>query len=148
MNRRSVLAGVGTAVAVGTAGCLASFQSEEPQAREYHLELTVQNNHDRPYDIRAVLNDAGETAVFEQTFTLGPGEGRGFGDDFPAGEYTLTLTLPDRSSLRSYWNTDLCEVHQVRTEIGADGRAAHNVACHAEGTDPPPIGDAPPTESI
>lgn len=78
---------------------------------------------------------------------LASGEGRGFGDDFPAGEYTLTLTLPDRSRLQSYWNTDFCEVHQVRTEIAADGRVAHNVACHAEGADPLPIGDDPPTES-
>jgi hypothetical protein len=147
MNRRSVLAGVGSTVAVGTAGCLASFRSEESPSREYHMELTVQNNHDRPYDIQAVMTDADETAVFEQTFTLGSGEGRGFGDDFPASEYTLTLTLPDRSRLRSYWNTDLCEVHRVRTVIAADGRVAHNVACHAEGADPPPIGDAPPTES-
>jgi hypothetical protein len=93
------------------------------------------------------VTDAAETAVFEQTFTLGPGEGRGFGDDFPAGEYTVTVTLPDRSALRSYWNTDQCDVHRVRTDIAADGHVSHAVACHAEGTNPMPMGGRPPTDS-
>lgn len=97
------------------------------------MELTVQNNHDRPYDLQAVMTDDDETAVLEQTFRLGSGEGRGFGDDFLAGEYTLTLTLPDRSRLRSYRNTDLCEVHRVRTEIDADTGVAHNVALPRRG---------------
>lgn len=46
---------------------------------------------DQAYDIQAVMTHEDETAVFEQSFTLGSGEGRDFGDDFPAGKYTLTF---------------------------------------------------------
>ncbi|WP_254840819.1 hypothetical protein [Natronomonas marina] len=147
MDRRSVLAGVGTTLAVGTAGCFGPFDAGETPTRRYRLELTVQNDHDRPYDVRAVMTDADERTVFEQSFTLRPGEGRGFGDEFPAGEYTLAVTLSDRSQSRSYWNTDLCDVHRVRTTVAADGRVSHAVACLDEDADPGPLADGEATGS-
>jgi len=145
MNRRTVLTSVGAVATMGLAGCV-SFGPGETETPEYRMELTVQNGHDRSYDVRVVVTDADETSVFEESFTLGPGEGRGLGDDFPAGEYTVAVTLPDRSVLRSYWNTDLCAVHRVRTEIVADGPVSHSVFCQAEGADPPQAAMLP-TES-
>lgn len=146
MDRRSVLAGAGTITTVGLAGCLAPFQPGETRLRQYHLELTVQNNHDRLYDVRTIMTDREGGVVFDRSFTLGSGEGQGFGGDFSTGEYTLTVKLLDRSESRSYWNTDLCDVYRVRTEIDGDGHVIHSSACQAEGADPPPIGGDPPTE--
>jgi len=143
MNRRSVLSGVAGAVTIGVAGCLGSAPTTTSE--QYHLELTVQNDHDRAYDIRVVLTDADDRAVFEQSFRLGPGEGRGFGDDVSAGEYTLVVELPDRSELRSYWNTDQCDVHRVRTHIARDGHVSHHVACQSADGDPRPMGQGPAT---
>jgi|GEM_PF-3523012 len=143
MNRRTVVASIGAVATATLAGC-ASFGPGETETVEYHLELTVQNDHDRSYDVLVGVTDADETAVFEESFTLGPGEGRGLGDDFPAGEYTVAVRLPDRSVLRSYWNTDLCDIHRVRTDIAADGHVSHSVFCQAEGADPPHIGASPP----
>ena len=146
MNRRTLLASVGTAATATLAGCV-PFSSRETETPEYHWELTVQNDHDRSYEVRVEVTDADETPVFDQSVTLGPGEGRGFSDEFPAGEYTVTVTLPDRSALRSYWNTDQCDVHRVRTDIAVDGHVSHSVACHAEGTNPMPMGGRPSTQS-
>jgi hypothetical protein len=146
MDRRRVLASAGTVAAVGLAGCLPSFSSSETETPQYHMEVTVQNSHDRPYDIQISVTDTDGQSVFDQSFTLGPGEGRGLSDDFPAGEYTLTVELPDRSVSRNYWDTDHCDVYRVQTEIAADGHVTHGTACQAEGADPQPMGGAPPTE--
>jgi len=145
MNRRTVVASLG-AVATGSfAGCASFGPGEtETETPAYRMELTVQNDHDRSYAVRIAVTDADETTVFEESFTLRPGEGRGFGDDFRAGEYTVAVSLSDRSMLRSYWNTDLCDVHRARTEIAADGRVSHSVFCQAEGTESPQLA-GPPT---
>lgn len=145
MDRRSVLAGVAATATVGVAGCLGSAPTTTPE--QYHLELTVQNDHDRAYDIRVVLTDAEDRSVFEQSFRLGPGEGRGFGDDVHAAEYTLVVELSDRSELRSYWNTAQCDVHRVRTHIARDGHVSHHVACQSADGDPRPMDADPATRS-
>lgn len=114
--------------AAGLAGCIDALPDSQPR---YDLEVTVQNDHDRAYEVRTVVTDGTDTAVFEQSFTLDPGEGRGFSNDFPEGKYSIVVELPDRSELRSYWNTDLCEAHRVRIDIAADGHATHHVTCHS-----------------
>ncbi|WP_336136414.1 hypothetical protein [Natronomonas amylolytica] len=129
MHRRTLLSGLTVSAAAGFAGCIDDVLPED-QPR-YDLEVTVQNDHDRAYDVRIVVTDGTDATVFEQSFTLGPGEGRGFSDDFPAGEYTIVVELPDRGESRSYWNTDLCEAHRVRTHIAADGHLTHHVTCHS-----------------
>lgn len=129
MHRRTLLSGLTVSAAAGLAGCIDDVLPED-QPR-YGLEVTVQNDHDRAYEVRVVVTDGSDAAVFEQSFTLGPGEGRGFSNDFPAGEYTIAVELPDRSESRSYWNTDLCEAYRTRTHIAADGHVTHHVTCHS-----------------
>lgn len=130
MDRRTVLAGFG-AVTVGIAGCLDSDGSDEVP-RPFRLEVTVQNNHDQPYDVGVVVTDGEEVVVFDTSFTLSPGEGRGLGDDFAAGEYTVAIEVGDRQRGRSFWNTDQCDVHRVQTTIESDGRLTDEVSCQAE----------------
>ena len=113
--------------ATGFAGCFTSPKSDE--SPKYHLEVTVQNDHDRAYDVRIVMTDGNDDSVFENAFSLKPGEGRGIVDDYPTGTYTLAVSLADRAALRSYWNTDRCDVLQVRMEIGSDGRVTNAVRC-------------------
>ena len=147
MNRRRVLAGAAAGTA-GLAGCLTGFPAgEEPS---YHREITVQNDHDEAYDVRAELVDAEERVVFEWADEVRPGEGRGVSDDVPAGQYTLTLDLDERSRMRSYWNTDHCDVHLVRTDVAADGHVSQHVTCRDQEAGPGPFDDGdgggPPTE--
>jgi hypothetical protein len=130
VNRRTVLSGTATAAAVGLAGCLDSVRPGAPEL--HHLDVTAQNAHDRAYDVRVTMTNSAETTVLERSFTLDPGEGWGFSDDFDAGEYTVAVALSGRSRSQSYWNTDLCDVHRVRTEIDADGRVSHHVACESD----------------
>lgn len=142
MNRRTVLGGIGAASTTYLAGCVDRVQpGDDPR---YPMEVTVQNDHDRSYDVQVVVTDEDDAAVFEQSFALAPGEGRGIGDDVPAGEYTVTVTLSDRSELRSFWNTDQCTRHRVRTEIAADGHVTHHAACLSEEGEPPWNAAEPP----
>lgn len=130
MDRRQVLAGAASMSIAGLAGCTGGTPpADEPR---YALEVVVQNDHDRSYEVHTVMTDASETSVFERTFTLDPGEGQGFSDDYPAGEYTIVVELSDRSELRSSWNTAFCDAHRVQTEIGVDGHMTQHVSCHAE----------------
>lgn len=132
MNRRAMLAGVGAAATGVMAGCLDAFGSDQTPAPTHHLEVTVQNAHDQPYDVRVSLVDADGTTVVDWSATLTPGEGRGFSDDVGAGDYTLTVTLVDRTRLVSNWNTDQCDSYVVRTTVEADGRVVDEVACLGE----------------
>lgn len=146
MDRRSVLAAAGALTAGGFVGCLDQFQSGQPPSADYPLELTVQNDHDRSYDVQTVVTTVGGNDVFDRSFTLGPGEGRGVSEEFTAGRYTIRVTLDDRSESRSYWNTELCDRYRVRTAIARDGHVTHSSACQAAGADPPPIGGEPPPD--
>lgn len=127
MERRTLLAGVAAGLGAGLAGCLDAPGTDESAA--YHLEVTVQNDHDRPYDASVVLTDADGNRVLDDSFTVGPGEGRGLGDDYPAGTYTLEVELADRGRLRSFWDTDQCDVLQARTTVEPDGRLTNAVRC-------------------
>ena len=89
----------------------------------------MQNDHDRAYDVRIVLTNDNDDAVLESAFSVQPEEGQGIGDDYPAGTYSLAVSLADRAMLRSYWNTERCEVLQVRVEIGNDGHVTNTVRC-------------------
>lgn len=127
MNRRSYLSSLGGTTLLAVAGCLGGPQTDEPTL--YHLEITVQNDHDRDYDARVLVTDAQDEIVLESAFTVEPGVGRGFGDDLEAGTYTIEVRVDGRLSLRSYWDTDLCDVHQSRVTVGADGRGRSAVRC-------------------
>ena len=127
MNRRTYLSSLGGATVLALAGCLGGPQTDDPEL--YHLEITVQNDHDRPYDARLLVTDASEEIVIENAFTVESGVGRGLGDDLEAGTYTIEVRLDGRLALRSFWDTDLCDVHQTRVTVGADGRGSSAVRC-------------------
>lgn len=129
MRRRQMLSGAITTVAAGLTGCLDTVPFDDEQ--RYHLEVIVQNNHDRPYEVRTTVTDAEESVVFEDAFTLDSGESREISDDVPAGEYSIVVELADRSESRSYWNTDLCDAYRVRTETAADESVSHHAICHS-----------------
>lgn len=141
MERRTVLSSVAAAGAVGTVGCLDRLRSGDGEKTSHHFELTIQNDHDQRYEVTAEMT-GDEEVVFEQAFTIEPGDGRGFTDDFPAGRYVLSVDLAGRTSLRSYWNTDNCNVHLVRIDIAADGHVSQHVTCRASVTGPGPFGTA------
>lgn len=128
MNRRSVLTGATAIITAGLGGCLDSDEPDE-EPDQSRLEVTVQNNHDRPYDVRVTVEDADAAVVFDTSFTLPPGEGRGIADDYADGEYVVAVELGERSRGQGFWNTELCDVHRTRTTIGPDGRVTHDVAC-------------------
>lgn len=138
MNRRRVLAGAATGATAGLAGCLTGYQ---PDGETHHFEIAVQNDHDEPYDVGAELVDGDGDVAFEWDAEIGPGEGRGVADDVPAGQYTLTLDLGERTRLRSYWDTDDCDVHLVRVDVAADGHVSQHVTCRASEAGPGPFGD-------
>lgn len=138
MDRRRVLAGAAAGATAGLAGCLAGYQPGESET--YHFEITVQNDRDEPAEVRADLVDADEDVVFEWDAEVGPGEGRGVADDVPAGRYTLTLDVGANTRLRSYWDTDHCDVHLVRADVATDGHVAQHVTCRDREAGPGPFG--------
>lgn len=127
MQRRSVLSGLAAATAVGLTGCLDSPQTTETP--QHHLEVTVQNNHDRPYEVRVVLTESNDDVVHDDEFSVAPGEGRGFSNDYPDGTYRLEVSLSDRGPLRSHWDTTLCDIHQVLMDIDSEGYVSSTVRC-------------------
>lgn len=128
MDRRSLFSAATATAAAAVAGCLDGGDSSGDD-EQYHLEVTVQNEHDRTYDARVTVTDADDEAVLDRSFTLGAGEGRGFTDDYPAGEYAVVVDFADRGALQSRWDTDQCDVHLVRARIDRDGHLSNEVAC-------------------
>lgn len=127
MKRRTFLSGAVAVTAVGLTGCLdGGSEDEEPT---YRMEIQVQNDHDRSYSAEIRATNADGEVVFEESFELAPGTGRSYSEEVPAGEYTIVVDFPGRSTLRTEWDTDQCDVNRVETRVDADGRVFSDTAC-------------------
>ena len=132
MDRRQYLATLYGGILLGSSGCLETAPVDDTP--EFHVEITVQNEDDRPYDVTARITDADDAVVFRTDVRLAPGEGRGYGDDLAAGDYTIEVIVDDRLALRSAWDTDDCDVHRSEVRIAPDGRGVSATRCAAATT--------------
>ncbi|WP_262179930.1 hypothetical protein [Haloarcula laminariae] len=131
MQRRSLLATVGTGIATAVAGC-ADDGSESPTPTptpgpaESELRLSVENTSSTVQDVGFLLRTTRGNSTTVEAFELtdiGPGETRTRDpQELPAGTYELEVELRTLSMrTTSDWAGRDCPVKDIDLELRADG---------------------------